>query len=202
MNAPDPFLILASASATRRTILTQAEIPHVCEPSGVDEETLKEQGQSAGRPVEDVALDIARAKAAAVSARNPRAYVLGADQMMECGGRWLDKPANLDAARHNLRFLRGRTHRLISAATVWRDGEERWTDNAEAHLGLRAFSDAFLDDYLRAGGDEILASVGAYRLEGLGVQLFDRIDGDYFTILGLPLLPLMAFLRREGMLAT
>ncbi|MCP5370456.1 MAG: Maf-like protein [Hyphomicrobiales bacterium] len=202
MNTPDPFLILASASATRREILHQADVAHVCEPSGVDEDILKEQGQAAGRAVEDVALDIARAKAAAVSERNPNAYVLAADQMMECDGRWLDKPATLDAARENLMFLRGRTHRLISAATIWRGGEERWWDSAEAHLGVRAFSDEFLEDYLRTGGDEILASVGAFRLESRGVQLFDRIDGDYFTILGLPLLPLMAFLRREGMLAT
>jgi len=193
-------LILASASSARRAILSQAGVEHSWQPAGIDENAIKEAGRAAGKPVDAVALELARAKAAKISKKNPQAYVIGADQMMICDDRWMDKPADLDEARSHLLFLRGKIHSLISAASIWRHGRECWHDSAVTHMGLRGFSDDFFDAYLADGGPEILESVGAYRLEGLGVQLFDRIDGDYFTILGLPLLPLLAFLRREGML--
>jgi septum formation protein len=150
-----------------------------------------------GIAAEDVALALADSKARAVSARRPGAIVVGADQILECEGRWFDKPATVEEAARHLRALRGRTHRLVSAVVAVRDGERRWRHAAEARLTMRDFSDRFLEDYLARSGPAILESVGAYRLEGLGAQLFARIEGDYFTILGLPLLPLLDFLRGE-----
>lgn len=154
-----------------------------------------------GVAVEDVALALADSKARAVAARRPGALVIGADQILECEGRWFDKPSTVAEAARHLRALRGRTHRLICAVVVVRDGERLWRHVAEARLTMRRFSDRFLDDYLASGGPAVLESVGAYRLEGLGAQLFETIEGDYFTILGLPLLPLLDFLRGERVVA-
>lgn len=172
---------------------------HVCEPAAIDESVVKSALQ--GVAVEEVALALADSKASAVAARRPGALVIGADQILECDGRWFDKPADVTEAARHLRALRGRTHRLISAAVAVKDGARLWRHVAAARLTMRTFSDQFLDHYLALGGPAILESVGAYRLEGMGAQLFETIDGDYFTILGLPLLPLLEFLRRERLLA-
>jgi septum formation protein len=174
-------------------------VAHVSEPAGIDESAVKAAMQ--GVAVEEVALALADSKACAVAARRPGALVIGADQILECEGRWFDKPADAAEAARHLRTLRGRTHRLISAAVVVRDGARLWRHVAEARLTMRPFSDQFLDGYLAHGGPAVLESVGVYRLEGLGAQLFEAIDGDYFTILGLPLLALLDFLRRERILA-
>jgi septum formation protein len=188
-------LILASASGARHFILERAGIPHAHEPAGIDEGAIK--AAMPGIAAEDVALALADAKARAVSARRPGAMVIGADQILECEGRWFDKPASAEEAARHLRALRGRTHRLVSAVVAVRDGERRWRHAASARLTMRDFSDEFLRAYLARSGPEILESVGAYRLEGLGPQLFAAIEGDFFTILGLPLLPLLDFLRGE-----
>jgi septum formation protein len=121
--------------------------------------------------------------------------VIGADQMLDCGGKWLDKPNSLTAAGDTLRLLRGKSHELVASVSVVHEGKEIWALTDRAKLLMRDFSDDFLDTYLSNVGDDVMLSVGAYQLEGVGAQLFERIDGDYFTILGLPLLPLLGFLR-------
>jgi septum formation protein len=132
--------------------------------------------------------------------REPGRYVLGADQMLECDGTWFDKPADRDAARAQLLALRGRRHHLVSAAVLALDGERIWHQADRAELVMRDFSTDFLERYLELAGEAACASVGAYQLEGVGAQLFSRVRGDFFTILGLPLLPVLAILRQHGML--
>jgi len=144
---------------------------------------------------------LALAKALAVSARKPGALVLGADQVLECEGRLFAKPRDKNEARAQLVRLRGRGHRLVNGLALVRDGQVLWQYDDEARLWMRDFDDAFLETYLAGTGPEVLESVGAYRLEGSGAQLFARIEGDFFSILGLPLLPLLEALRREGILA-
>ncbi len=131
---------------------------------------------------------------------SPGAMVIGCDQLLTCGTDWYDKPADLPSARRHLQALRGRTHTLETACIVMRDGDEIFTHLARPRLTMRAFSDVFLDVYLATEGDAILGSVGAYRLEGLGFHLFDTIEGEHSSILGLPMLPLLGFLRAQGMI--
>jgi septum formation protein len=130
------------------------------------------------------------------------ALVIGADQMLDCAGEWFDKPADLAAARRQLLALRGREHRLLNSLVVAHGGARRWHFADHAVITVRPFSEAFLDDYLAVAGTDVLHSVGGYQLEGLGSQLFDTVEGDFFSILGLPLLPLLAFLREHGVLKT
>ncbi len=191
-------LVLASASRTRAGMLERAGVTVTCDPADVDEDAVKAAGRAQGSSAGQVAERLAEAKARAVAVRHPGALVLGADQMLDCSGRWFDKPAGRDGAGAQLRTLRGQTHRLVSAAAVVRDGAVVWRGIDEARLTMRPFTDAFLDGYLQACGDGVLSSVGAYHLEGLGAQLFERVEGDFFTILGLPLLPLLGFLREQG----
>ncbi|MGO9816598.1 MAG: Maf family protein [Acidocella sp.] len=193
-----PRLILASTSAARQAMLRQAGLDFAAIPSGVDEAALK-QG-FAGTP-EELALALAAAKARAVGASHPGALVLGADQLLVCDGAVFDKPADLDEAAAHLRRLSGRTHQLVTAACVVTGGEIAWSHVERATLSVRELSEAFIARYLAAEGKEVLGCVGAYRLEGLGAQLFTRIEGDHFTILGLSLLPLLGFLRGAGVLA-
>ncbi len=199
--APRETIYLASASVTRARLLAEAGIPVTVEPAAVDEEEIKAAFHAAKASANDCAAALAEAKAARISARHPEALVIGADQMLECNGVWFDKPRDLDHARAHLRALRGKRHSLISATAVLRGGTVLWHGIDRADLVMRGFSDEFLHHYLVAAGDDVLGSVGAYRLEGLGAQLFERIDGDFFTILGLPLLPLLDFLRGHGALA-
>jgi septum formation protein len=191
-------ILLASASAIRASLLRRAGLAFAVEAAGIDEDEVKRRLRREGAPAEQVAAALAELKAVHVSQRHPQALVIGADQMLECGGAWLDKPGDLDQARAQLLALRGRAHRLISGAALARGGVVLWRHVAEARLEMRPFSDAFLGRYLAAAGSEICASVGGYQLEGLGAQLFARIEGDYFTVLGLPLLPLLAALREHG----
>ena len=201
MSAAVPTVVLASSSRTRAEMLERAGVRVTLAPAAVDEEEIKLAARAEGAPVEDVAEALAELKAQRVTRKHPGALVIGADQMLECEGRWFDKPADRDAARTQLQDLRGKTHRLVSCAVVIRDGERLWHHVDRARLTMRPFSDAFLESYLNAAGDDVMGSVGAYHLEGLGAQLFHRVDGDFFTILGLPLLPLLGFLRVHGVIA-
>ncbi len=192
--------VLGSGSAGRRMILENAGLDFEVRRPQVDEEALKARfGKEGDAPVEDLALALARAKAEAVSCDDGRP-VLGADQILVCEGRVFSKPADMEEARRNLDFLRGRTHRLISALAVAEGGETVWTCVEEARMTMRNFSEAFLDRYLDMAGENVLKSVGCYQIEGPGIQLFEKVDGDWFTIIGLPILPFLDWLRKRGIL--
>ncbi|HEV2544040.1 MAG TPA: Maf family nucleotide pyrophosphatase [Methylobacterium sp.] len=195
--APAP-LLLASASATRRDLLTGAGLPVETAPARIDERALEAEG---GELVPaDLARRLARAKAEEVAARHPGRIVIGADQVLECEGRIFHKPADLKAAHAHLARLQGRTHQLHSAVAILRDG--RAEDFVEtARLTMRPLDAEAIDAYLRLAGVAVTTSVGAYQLEGLGIHLFERVEGDHSTILGLPLTPLLARLRGMGLLA-
>jgi septum formation protein len=194
-------LVLASGSTTRARLLADAGLSVLVDPAAVDEEEIRAAFNAEGRHAEACATALAESKAMRVSGRHRGALVLGADQILDCGGRWFEKPATIEAARAQLAALRGKRHTLVSAAAVVRNGSVIWHATDRAHLTMRGFSDGFLEAYIATAGAELLDSVGAYRLEGLGAQLFERIEGDFFTILGLPLLPLLDFLRGHGALA-
>jgi len=193
-------LVLASKSATRRAVLEGAGVAFETVGSGVDEEAAKAALLAARATPRQVAEALAEDKAIAVSVGRPE-LVIGADQTLEFQGRLYDKAATLDDARARLKTLRGKPHQLHSAVVVAQGGAVVWRETQSATLRMRDFSDDFLDAYLAAEGEAMLGSVGCYRLEGLGAQLFARIDGDYFTILGLPLMGLLELLRRRGVLS-
>jgi septum formation protein len=194
-------LILASKSAVRARLLADAGVRFDAVGSEVDEDAAKARLFADDASPRDVALALAETKAVVVSTLRP-GLVIGADQTLELDGSLFDKVSTLEQARHRLTRLRGRDHQLHSAVAVARDGVVIWTETKSAILTMRPFSDEFLDAYLARNGEAALSSVGCYQLEGEGLQLFDRIEGDYFTILGLPMLDLLAFLRREGVLLT
>ena len=193
-------LILASASTARATLLRAAGIEFAVEPAAIDETAIKLQYQASGFAVEACAAALAEAKARAIAARYPAALVIGADQILLTGDEWFDKPDDLASAAAQLRRLRGREHVLVTAACVVSAAEVVWQALAAPKLTMRRFGEAFLAGYIAAEGDAVLGSVGAYRIEGRGVQLFARIEGDHFAILGLPLLELLGFLRGRGVL--
>lgn len=193
-------LVLASASRIRRTLLENAGVPVAVDPAHIDEQAVKLALRDQGAGVETVAAELALRKAQAIAARHRGTLVVGADQMLEAGGTWFDKPEDRAAAGRQLAALSGRSHRLISAAVVVEDGRELWRTTDTVVLHMRALSPAFIERYLDRMGPAALSSVGAYQLEGQGAQLFTRVDGDYFTVLGLPLLPLLAFLRGRGVI--
>ena len=168
----------------------------------VDEASIKIAMRESGQSVSDTALKLAEMKALRASANQPGRLVVGADQMLEVDGTWLDKPKDIDEARTHLQRLRGKSHVLISAVVVVKDNIRLWHNVSLARMSMRNFSDDFLETYLQKGGDGLLGSVGAYKLESMGVQLFAEIEGDYFTILGLPMLPLLDFLRNHNEVAT
>jgi len=200
MSAGAP-LILASSSAVRAELLRSAGVAFGVEPAAIDEAEIKAAFQAERRAAADCANALAEAKAMRVARRHPGSLVIGADQLLVCERSWFDKPIDRAAARAQLLALRGKRHELVSAVCVVRDGERLWHFVDRSTLTMRNFSDKFLEDYLDAGGAEILGSVGTYRLEGIGVQLFARIEGGHFAILGLPLLPLLDFLRGHGAVA-
>ena len=189
-------LILASKSAARRAVLTDAGVPFTVHVADVDEDALKTPGVD---PVE-LAVELARAKALAVSRHDAEAWVLGADQTLAFDGGLVSKAPSLAAARERLIAMRGRTHQLHSGAALARNGQVVWSGVDTVEMRMRDFSDAFLDAYLAAEGEALLSCVGSYRLEGLGSQLFEAVEGDYFTVLGLPLWPVLAELRRAGVI--
>ncbi len=195
-------LILASASEVRARVLKGAGVDFEVRPAHVDEEAVKDSLLAAKAPLRDVADALAELKAVRVSASVPDAFVLGADQVLAFEGELVSKCIGLDEARTLLRRLRGRTHQLISALVLAKAGGAMWRAVETATLTMRDFSDHFLDDYLSSEGEALLKGVGCYRLEGRGAQLFERVEGDYFTVLGLPLQPLLAALRQHGIVAT
>lgn len=190
-------LVLASKSEVRRTLLEAAGIVVVTDPADVDERGI-EAGNPGLSPAAAARL-LAREKALAVSRRRA-GLVLGADQTLALGERRYSKPPNIEAARAQLLSLAGRTHELHAAAAVARAGQVEFETVSTARLTIRALSDDFLNAYLAAAGDRVTKSVGGYQLESLGVQLFDKIEGDHFTVLGMPLLPLLAHFRAAGLL--
>jgi septum formation protein len=190
--------ILASSSPVRARLLALAGLEVVVEPAAIDEDMVKQVFRAEGRTATDCTLALAEAKAQWVAERHDRALVIGADQILVCGAEWFDKPKDLGEALVQLRALRGRTHELVTAVCAVQMGTRLWHTVVRPQLTMRDFSDTLLDDYIAAEGDEILGSVGAYRLESRGVQLFERIEGDHFAILGLPLLELLGFLRNCG----
>jgi septum formation protein len=189
------MLILASRSATRKALLEQAGLAFSCQPASIDERSLEEAVKEAGGDGRDVALLLAEKKAAAVAAAHPGAIVIGADQTLSLGTELLHKPLDRAAAAAQLDHLRGKTHRLHAAVALVRDGVLLWSGVETAELTMRDFTVEERDDVLAREGEAVLSSVGGYRLEGPSIRLFETVTGDYFTILGLPLLPLLAALR-------
>ena len=200
MAPPPELVVLASASPTRAALLRAAGVEFSVAPAAVDEDSLKRQMRQDGESAAGCAIVLATEKAVAVSRHDPAALVIGGDQVLVIGVEWFDKPADLDAARRQLLALRGRTHVLATAVCVARAGIPVWRAVGMPELTMRRFSDAFLDAYIAAEGELLLGSVGSYRLEGRGVQLFSRVGGDHFAVLGLPLLDLLSFLRERGAL--
>lgn len=195
-------LVLASGSATRAALLTAAGVPFIVDTPAIDEPRLRQALEQQGVGAGDIALALAAAKAEAVSKHHPNAWVLGADQILEFDGQCLGKVTNMAAAHTLLMAMCGRTHCLYSAAVLSKGGQTSHPLLVTATLTMRQFSPDFLERYLADEGDGLLASVGCYHLEGRGLQLFSAIDGDYFAILGLPLLPLLGSLRTLGILNT
>ena len=195
-------LILASRSRTRLMLLANAGLEVTAEPADLDERAAEAPLLDEGLGADDVAAVLAEAKAMTVAEARPGALIIGADQTLSCDGLRFGKPASPEEAREQLLRLRGRTHALHSAVACVRDGETLFRHLDEARLTMRDMSPAFVGHYLARVGERALESVGAYQVEGPGIQLFARIEGDFFTILGLPLLPLLAFLREQGILET
>lgn len=191
-------LILASASETRRRLLEEAGIAFQAVPADIDERAAEAPLLAAGAPPDDIAAALALVKAMDVSARFPDALVIGADQTLDLDGELLTKPADMEAARRQLLALSGRTHRLHAAVALVRNEEIVWQHGETVQLAMRAFLPEAVGRYLALAGERALSSVGAYQIEGPGIRLFRQIEGDYFAILGLPLLPLLDVLRAEG----
>jgi len=196
-------IVLASGSRARRELLAAAGVHFTVQAADVDEPAIRARIRATDPGVDPkkIAAVLAAAKAEDVSGKIAGSLIIGADQVLALGDELLSKAPSIKEARAALRRLRGRTHELHSAVAFAEKGKVTWTHVATARLTMRDFSDAFLEDYLTRAGDRVSQSVGAYELEGLGVQLFDKIEGDYFTVLGLPLLPVLAELRTRGNLA-
>ena len=201
MSAGPAKVVLASTSSSRAAILNAAGVVFEVRAPGVDEDAVKAGLLSEGLGPREIADALAELKAVRISGRT-EGLVIGADQTLELDGAMFDKAGSLDEARARLRMLRGRQHKLHSAVVVALNGAPIWREAPTATLSMRAISDDFLEDYLAREGEGLLGSVGCYRLEGLGVQLFSRIEGDYFAILGLPLFGLLDLLRRHGAVET
>ncbi|MCZ8152186.1 MAG: Maf family protein [Rhodobacteraceae bacterium] len=193
-----PHIILASASTIRRQLLENAGVTVDALPARVDEDTIRAALQAEGAKHRDIADTLAEMKARKLAERHPSSLVIGSDQVLELDGEIWGKPETPDAARSQLERLRGRTHRLVSAVVLYDQAKPIWRHVEEASLTMRSFSDGFLDDYVARNWDDIRHSVGAYQLEREGARLFAAVDGNHFTILGLPLLPLLNYLSQRG----
>lgn len=195
-----PSVVLASSSSARAALLQGAGVVFEIEPAAVDEAEVKRSLLAEGAGAADIAKCLAELKGCRISQRRPGELCIGADQTLECDGIMLDKPPTMVQAKTQLERLRNRKHVLFDHVVVALDGAVIWRHAEHAELWMRDFTDSFLENYLDECGPEVLSSVGGYRLEGLGVQLFSRINGEYSAILGLPLLPLLSFLRARGVL--
>ncbi len=194
-------IILASGSASRRALLAGAGVPSVSIKPNVDEDSAKASMRVESVSVRDQAMRLAEMKAIKVS-RSQSGLVIGGDQMLNLDGEAFDKPGDLEAAKSHLKKLSGKSHRLETAIVVAENGEPIWRHLSRPKLTVRVLSEKFIDDYVAACGMALLSTVGAYQLEGRGSQIFNQIEGDYFSILGLPLLPLLDYLRVRGVLPT
>lgn len=190
-------LILASGSAARRNMLLSAGLQFDTIPADLNEKALIEDGLQAGKAISEITSDLARAKASVVCQDNMNHYVIGSDQTLEIDGKILNKAQSIDDAREKLCMLRGRAHILHSCASLAKNGQEIFAYHDQATLKMHDFSDAFLDAYMTQNEDALLHCVGGYKIEGQGAWLFEAVEGDYFTIMGMPLLPLLGFLRAE-----
>ena len=193
-------LILASASKTRSDILSNAGVDFTVQVSNTDESIVKQKLKS--KKPEEIAIELATEKARKISKSDKEALVIGADQILECDGILFDKPLNKDDVISHLEFLSGKTHRLISAICVVHNNKKLWDLTDDVNLTMRSLSDSFIQSYVENAGTGIYSSVGGYRLEDFGSQLFTRVEGDFFTVLGLPLLPLLDFLRSKQIIKT
>ncbi len=196
------IIVLASGSQTRKQMLEQAGLSIVVQKPHVDEDEIKNSFRAEGMTAAEVAEALAELKASRVASRvdGTNVLVVGADQMLECEGTWFDKPTSRADAAHTLRRLSGRSHTLISSVVVVHNGARIWHHSDRATMVMRKLSDEFIESYLDQAGETVLQSVGAYQLEGFGAQLFNQVRGDFFTVLGMPLLPLLDFLRLRGVL--
>ncbi len=193
-------VILASGSKARAALLRKAGVKFTIQPASIDEVSIKEMMSLEGRTVAETAQTLADLKAETISKLEKSAFVIGSDQMLECSGSWLSKPSTISIARDQLMLLRGQSHHLVSAVSVALGGQTVWRYCSNSRLKMRHFSDKFLESYLASQKTETSDSVGGYKLEGMGVQLFSEIEGAYFDILGLPLIALLEFLREKGVL--
>lgn len=198
LQSPAPRIILASASTARSALLSATGLAFDIRAAHIDEGANKHSAKAEGLSADETALLLAELKAQRVARSNPDALVIGCDQLLVCDGQWFDKPHDQAAARTQLLTLRGRTHTLVTAILCQRGDQRLWHHIAHPKLTMRNFSEPFLETYLAAEGLTVTTTVGAYRLEGPGIHLFDRIDGDHPSILGLPLLQLLGFLRQHG----
>lgn len=194
-------VVLASGSETRKSMLSAAGVFFEVLPAVIDEDEIKSALRAEGSDSAFIAESLAEHKARVVSRKLPSPLILGADQILECDNKIYSKPVNLAAAKEQLKTLRGKDHTLISSVVVFRNGQRLWHNTDRALLRMRDFSNDFLDDYVTELGEELLEGPGCYKVEGRGIQLFSRITGDHFTILGLPLLPLLDYLRLQGAVA-
>jgi len=195
---PPQTILLASASEIRLALLAAAGVTAIARPARIDEQAIRAAMEAEGASPRDLADALAEMKARKISEKNPSALVLGCDQVLEMNRRTFAKPETPAEARAQLQSLRGQTHRLLSAAVLYENGQPLWRHVGEARLTMRAFSDAYLDDYLARNWDSIRHSVGCYKIEEEGIRLFSAVQGDHFTIQGLPLLPLLAYLATRG----
>lgn len=199
-----PQIVVASSSLTRHEMLKNAGLAFTVDPADIDEASIRDMLTAQDDPVApaDVAEVLARAKGETVSARQPDAVVIAADQILSLDDKIFAKPDDIEAAKRTLMQLRGQTHQLHSAVVIAIGGEIVWAHTETAYLTMRKFSAGFLAEYALRAGSDICRSVGAYQLEGMGIQLFEKVEGDYFTILGLPLLPLLGALREREVITT
>jgi len=202
LSSESPKMILASASSSRAKLLQAAGLSFEPIPANVDENSIKDSLKAENATAEQCAETLAELKAVKISQANADALVIGADQLLECNGDWFDKPADMNGVKSHLLKLRGQTHTLATSVVVAQNGARIWHFNASPQLSMRNFSDAFIERYIAQVGEKALLSVGAYQLESEGIQLFSRIQGDFFAILGLPLLELLSFLRGHDVVQT